>query len=185
MRYSEWKLLQHLRRGERAEKDPWWKTLLQSTAVLIATALIGYVAGILSEGRQQETYERRLYLEQRMKLFVSMTTNFAGYLENQERLVTFVAGKKKEGGVKGKRDLDQRTKYFQDRDVARDRLWADLDQAQLLFSPNVVQRVREFKIFFAQHRLGTVETLPVKDEYVARKDAILMAMRDEVIGRPK
>lgn len=185
MRYVDWEIFQRWKQERKPEDPPWWKTLLQSSAVPLITALLGYGAGVLSEGRQQETYERRLYLEQRMKLFVSTTTNFAGFLENQERLVTFVSHKEKSGGVRSKRDLDQRTKYFQDRDVARDRLWADLDQAQLLFSPIVVKAVDDFRSFFAKHRLGTAETLPPKAEYVARKDAILRAMRDEVNGAIK
>jgi hypothetical protein len=182
VRVTDWKLLRKLQGGTKPGKASWKEAALQMAAVPLLSALLGYGVGVLTAQREQETYERRLYLEQRMKLFVSTTANFSGYLENHERLVTFVSHKMQTGGLKERRDLDQRTKYFQDRDAARDRLWADLDQAQLLFGADVVRPIGDFRSFFEQHRLGTVDTLPAKAEYVKRKDAILIAMRDAIRG---
>ena len=122
-----------------AGKAGWKLTALQLGAVPLLSALLGYGAGVLTAQREQGTYERRLYLE-------------------------------------------QRTSYYQARDAARDRLWADLDQAQLLFGDEVVKKVDEFRAFYGEHRLGTVETLPAKLEYVRRKYAILVAMRDVIKG---
>jgi hypothetical protein len=163
----------------------WKATVLQLTAVPLLSALLGYGAGVLSAQRDQETYERRLYLEQRMKLFVSTTTDFSGFLENHERLQTFVAYRMQNGGFKDKRELDQRASYYQARDAARDRLWADLDQAQLLFADDVTRRVDDFRGFYAEHRLDLYDKLPPKTEFVKRKDAILVAMRDAIRGEKR
>lgn len=185
MRYVDWKVLQKVKARHEDRNVPWWKTILTSSAVPILTALIGYGVGVMSEVRQQETYERRLYLEQRMKLFVSASTNFTGYLENLERLNTITASVEKTGKGFSKETRERRDRYEKDRTAARERLWADLEQAQLFFSPAVSQEVAAFKSFFEKHQNATLATMPPKSQYARYKDGILIAMRNEVRAEGK
>jgi hypothetical protein len=180
LRPVEWKFLRQVGRESKPAEPPWWKSTLLAVAIAAFTALLGYWTGMLSEGRQQETYERRLYLEQRMKLFVSTSADFVGYLENWERLNTIA-------GVEAKRALDKegkerKARYEKDRTAAREHLWVDLEQASLFYSPAVGQKIAAFQKYFDAHKNATIENMPPKDEYLAHKDAVLGAMRDEVKG---
>ena len=182
MRHEEWKALLWARNTARAKakSEPWWKEILKSGAAPLITALIGYGVGVVTEGRQQETYERRLYLEQRMKLFLSTATNFTGYVENLERLNTIsLAASLSEAGLTPEMK-ERRDRYEKDRTAARERLWADLEQAQLFFSPAVAKEVTAFRSFFEKHQNATLKTMPPKIEYVRHKEAVLVAMRNEV-----
>jgi hypothetical protein len=180
LRSLEWKFLRQSSRQDQPREQPWWKSTLLAGAAAVFTALLGYWTGVLSESRQQETYERRLYLEQRMKLFVSTSADFVGYLENWERLNTIARVEAKQ--ALDKEGRERKSRYEKDRTAARERLWVDLEQARLFYSPAVAEKIASFQKYFEAHKNATIGQMPPKDEYLAHKDAVLGAMRDEVKG---
>lgn len=165
-----------------AEKHSRTDAFMQYLAVPIVTAVLGFGVGFLLDTKKASSDEDRLYLEERMKLWLSTAGHFNKFLVNYERLNSMAALRQKQGRLT--RDEEERFRRFErDRTAAREELFEDLDEAPLFFSEKVSTRIGAFKAFFEKYKLATLAELPPMEEWTRRKDDILLEMRTEVRGK--
>jgi hypothetical protein len=141
----------------------------------IVTALAGFYIGTTLERQKETSAEERLFLEYRMKVWVSAAASFPDYVSNWRRLRT----------IAGKADLsateqERKNKYQRDRDAARGELFSALEQARQVFSSDVSKLIDDFEQFDTKHSAVELADLPAIEEWVRHERKILGALKGEL-----
>ena len=132
--------------------------ILQSVITALVTILLAsvpmagftYYLASLAEKQKEVSAEERLFLEQRMKVFIATGEHFEAYQQNWSRLISFAKYewerlKKKEPLTE--KEQENKKKYWIDRDKAKDSLYADLRSVRLFFSHEVTKLIDDFRKF--------------------------------------
>lgn len=154
--------------------------LLQYGVAPLLTAALGFLAGLGIEAKKDTSNAEQLLRTQRVKVWISASDHFAGYLNNWSRLRSLAEYGEKQGGLTSV-ERDRRESYVKGRREARDALSSDLDQARLFFSDNVAEAIDEFDAFTDKYRVARLAQLPPMSEYEKRKNEVLKRMKKEVI----
>lgn len=185
----QWK--EKLNKANEKEVSPYRQLILQTiTTALLTTliasipmAMLAYHLSSLTEKQKGISADEKLYLEQRMKLFIATGEHFEAYQLNWSRLIVFANyewERLKHKQPLTEKELENKKKYSNDRDKAKDLLFADLTAARLFFSDDVVRLIDTFKTFDGKQHDKTVDKLPLIEEWGKHQKAILDAMRKEV-----
>ena len=155
--------------------------LLQYGLAPVLTALLGFLVGFGIEQSKATTRAEELLQAQRMKVWIATTEHSAAYLNNWSRLRAIAEyGQGKAGGLDAA-EKERLKSYVSGRATALDLLSADLDQARLFFSDEVGGPIDEFLAFVTRYRTATLKELPPEEDYEKRRNAIVRAMRKEVL----
>jgi hypothetical protein len=160
-----------------------WQSVLKSGLVSSITLVIGFLLGTLTEWQKEASAVEKLYLEQRIKVFVQTGEHFEAYRLNWSRMTDFALWewellKKRE--TLSADDKKRKEGYRTDRDSSKDRLFADFRAARLFYSDGVNRRIEEFVAFDANLDQKTVDKLPPISAWNDHQTLILEAMRAEV-----
>lgn len=157
--------------------------VLTMLVVTMPMAAFTYWLGSLTDKNRETSADERLYLEQRMKVFIATGEHFEAYRLNWSRLIGFAEyewdSRRKKQPLTEK-EQENGKKYWNDRDKAKDLLFADLNAARLFFSDDVAKLVDDFKKFDGEQHNKTVDKLPPIREWGKYQQTILEAMRKEV-----
>ncbi|MBI4249393.1 MAG: hypothetical protein HY611_07810 [Elusimicrobia bacterium] len=119
-------------------------------------------------------------LRYQLELFRSTAQDFAAYVSNWSRLIAvskaIEASKEAPDGAL----LARKERYVVNRDEAKDRLGGDMEQARLVFGPDVRQGIEAFEEFNRKISVEVLEKLPPIEEWENHGRKILAAMAQEL-----
>lgn len=155
-------------------------SIISAVVIGFLTAPISIYIGTRLEQQKAVSEERKIYLEHRMKLWVSTATHFPQYIINLRRLRTHAQVRLDR--TLSNDELELMKKAVADRNHAREGLYGDLAQAKFFFSDAVKRQIEEFEEFDAKNVDLSVtrdSKLPAIKEWEDRQTAILAAIRRE------
>jgi hypothetical protein len=166
-------------------------------------AVISFAAGIgstvignyFTENLKAKLDEAKVLRASRSALWSATALHFAQYITNWDRLRLYVlkdvdpvmVGPEQCEELVKKRDLDKTTvdRYAQERDKAKDLLWADLEQARYVFGEETRAAIRKFEEFRKKHVIASACRLPTADALRDIQRSVLNAMLNEEDSQPK
>jgi len=173
----------------------------QGAAPIIA-GFLGAIGGIVAAKSTEESTERKLFLELRIKHADETAKHFGKYVEAQLRLKIMCDNRDAERA--GDKALEasghvteaQRTKNLdiydmrqkaidkvavEERRPARDGLAGEFGVLRLYFRPQVTTKVNEFVKWEHQYRSALCGNLPESQEWIEYEAGILDLIRSEII----
>jgi hypothetical protein len=165
------------------EAGGWWEFALKSVIAPGVLLLVGFGFGIATELFKEASAEEKIFLEQRMKIFVQTGEHFETYRLNWSRLIDFANWEweqRKKGQTLSPAELARRDKYVAARDTSKEQLFAQFRATRLFFGPEVAKRVDAFRAFDAEQSIRTVDKLAPISAWDAHQNALLDQMRVEV-----
>ena len=157
-----------------------WEILVRLWGTPLLAGLIGIMAGLVGARATEESAERKLFLELRVRHADELAKQFAIYTETQSRIKIICDLKQSqqtrddEDFAKGKLSQEQvaDNKAIQDRrqktlieigtqrQVARDLLQSEFGALRLYFGPRVIAKTTEFVSWDRKYRIATCRELP-------------------------
>jgi len=193
-------------RRKRSLMEQYGKPIL----LAIGVSIVSFLAGQQSESTKLRAQDQRLSIENRRHVFASSAQEFGAYLTQSSRLrsitpaevrfINQVSTQQKQlvlhaKGSAGrmevqvsidhstaelKRIVERKERYILGRDVARDKLSGNFEQARLFFGPSTSKSIELFEVFDKQNSSKLLADLPPLDDWRKHANAIFEAMKKEI-----
>lgn len=193
-------------RRKRSLMEQYGKPIL----LAIGVSIVSFLAGQQSESLKIRAQDERLAVENRRRVFVSSAQEFGAYLTQSSRLrsitpaearfVNQVSTQQKQlllhskgsvgridvqasidhSAAELKKIVERKERYILGRDVARDKLSGNFEQARLFFGRSTTKSVDLFEAFDKQHSSKLLADLPPLDDWRRHANAIFEAMKKEI-----
>ncbi|OGS02988.1 MAG: hypothetical protein A3G41_01040 [Elusimicrobia bacterium RIFCSPLOWO2_12_FULL_59_9] len=121
-----------------------------------------------------------LPLRYQLELFRSTAQDFAAYVSNWSRLLAVSKAMEESKEAPSAVMLARKERYVTSRDEAKDLFSGDMEQARLVFGPEVRQAIEAFEEFNRKISTEVLEKLPPIAEWEAHGRKILAAMAQEL-----